>query len=238
LLFVEELCELALRCKIGKICLTPWKTLLIKDIRAEHRSNWEKLLGLHQISTGHAASELNWQLPDLDQATLVLKKRLVRELEEAECNTNGLSFAIGAQPMPVATSVLISPEPDTHATFCIRHTADFTRSNARWRAFARQVPTHALARKLRDLCIHYHANSAAPGYGQADPDPEPLRTSVKSADAAGMLYHCTHCLTVYDPQLGDRAAGVMAGTPFQLLPDCWACSLCEARKEDFVLVAG
>jgi rubredoxin len=231
LAFVNELCELALRSKIGKICLTPWKTLLIKDIRPEHRPQWEKLLGVHHVGVHHAANELNWQLPDLDEGALGLKKRLVRQLEEAECNTAGLSFAIGSPALPVATSVVIEPEPGRPATFTIRHTADFTRSNTRWRLFARQVPEENLAGKLRELCLHYHL-AAAPGEaetGPATPDPEP-------AHPGQVRYQCTHCLTVYDPLVGDPAAGVPVGSAFAHLPDDYGCSLCEAHKADFVLV--
>ncbi len=229
LAFLDELCELALRSKIGKICLTPWKTLLIKDIRPEHRPQWEKLLGVHHVGVHHAANELNWQLPDLDEGALALKKRLVRGLEEAECNTTGLSFAIGTPALPVATSVVIEPEPGRPATYTIRHTADFTRSNTRWRIFARQVPEDDLAGKLRELCLLYHL-SAAPGEaesGPATPDPEPI-------SPGQVRYQCTHCLTVYDPRVGDPAVGVPAGSAFAHLPDDYGCSLCEAHKEDFV----
>jgi rubredoxin len=162
---------------------------------------------------------------------LALKKRLVRRLEEAECNTAGLSFAIGAPGLPVATSVVIEPEPGRPATYTIRHTADFTRSNTRWRLFARQVPEDGLAGKLRELCRLYHL-SAAPGEaeaGPATPHPEP-------APAGPARYQCPHCLTVYDPRVGDPAAGVPAGSVFAHLPNHYNCSLCEAHKADFVLV--
>ncbi len=230
LAFVEELCELALRCKIGKICLTPWKTPLIKDIRPEHRPHWEKLLGIHHISIHHAATELNWQLPDLDAEALSLKKHLVRHLEESECNTSGLSFAIGSLPMPIATSVVIEPEPGNAGTFAIRHTADFTRSNARWRLFAKQVPANTLAGKLRELCVYYHTSAEL---GQAEP--QPILQDPKPAHAEHPLFQCSHCLTVYDPQLGDPGAGVPTGISFEHLPDDYMCSLCEGHKNDFVL---
>lgn len=230
LAFVEELCELALRCKIGKICLTPWKTLLIKDIRPEHRPHWEKLLGMHHISIHHAANELNWQLPDGDDEALGLKKLLVRNLEEWECNTTGLSFAIGSLPMPVATSVVIEPEAGS-AAFTVRHTADFTRSNTRWRVFARQVPLDILAQKLRELCTYYHTSAET---GQ--PEPESTLQATQPAHTDQLLYACIHCLTVYDPRLGDPASGVPAGVTFAQLPDDYSCSLCDAHKNDILLL--
>ncbi len=232
LAFVDGLCELALRGKIGKVCLTPWKTLLVKDIRREHRPHWEKLLGVHHVGVHHAANELNWQLPDLDGQALALKKRVVRDLEAAECNTAGLSFAVGSPALPVATSVVIDPEPGGAATFTVRHTADFTRSNARWRVFARQVTADALAGKLRELCVHYHRSAAAEAAESGPPTPDP-----KPVPAGPPRYQCAHCLTVYDPRLGDPAAGVPAGSAFAHLPDDYGCSLCEAPKADFLLLA-
>jgi rubredoxin len=41
---------------------------------------------------------------------------------------------------------------------------------------------------------------------------------------------------VYDPRVGDPAAGVPVGSAFAHLPDDYGCSLCEAHKADFVLV--
>ncbi|MBK7976717.1 MAG: rubredoxin [Deltaproteobacteria bacterium] len=47
-------------------------------------------------------------------------------------------------------------------------------------------------------------------------------------------WRCTICDHVYDPAEGDPAAGIPAGTPFEALPDDWACPDCGATKGDFV----
>ena len=46
-------------------------------------------------------------------------------------------------------------------------------------------------------------------------------------------YRCIVCDWVYDPAVGDPDHGIAAGTPFEELPDDWACPLCGAGKEDF-----
>jgi rubredoxin len=46
-------------------------------------------------------------------------------------------------------------------------------------------------------------------------------------------YECIACGYVYDPERGDPAAGVPAGTAFEDLPDDWACPECGARKAMF-----
>jgi rubredoxin len=44
---------------------------------------------------------------------------------------------------------------------------------------------------------------------------------------------CTICQYVYDPATGDPDKGIPAGTPFESLPDDWACPLCGAGKDVF-----
>ncbi len=47
-------------------------------------------------------------------------------------------------------------------------------------------------------------------------------------------YRCTVCGYIYDPDKGDPDSGIAPGTPFEDIPDEWACPLCGAAKEDFV----
>ncbi|MEW6458344.1 MAG: rubredoxin [Bacillota bacterium] len=44
-------------------------------------------------------------------------------------------------------------------------------------------------------------------------------------------WQCTVCGYVYDPAAGDE--GVAPGTPFEELPETWACPLCGAGKDLF-----
>ena len=46
-------------------------------------------------------------------------------------------------------------------------------------------------------------------------------------------YRCTACDYVYDPKVGDPENGIAAGTPFEELPEDWACPLCGLGKEVF-----
>ena len=46
-------------------------------------------------------------------------------------------------------------------------------------------------------------------------------------------YVCTACHYVYDPEKGDPENGIAAGTPFEKLPDDWACPICGLSKEVF-----
>lgn len=46
-------------------------------------------------------------------------------------------------------------------------------------------------------------------------------------------YQCTICDYIYDPDIGDPDNGIPPGTPFESLPETWACPDCDAPKEAF-----
>jgi len=46
-------------------------------------------------------------------------------------------------------------------------------------------------------------------------------------------YQCGICGYIYDPDEGDEDGGIDPGTPFENLPDDWACPVCGAAKREF-----
>ena len=46
-------------------------------------------------------------------------------------------------------------------------------------------------------------------------------------------YVCDVCGYVYDPEAGDPENGIAPGTPFEQLPDDWACPVCQVPKDNF-----
>jgi rubredoxin len=46
-------------------------------------------------------------------------------------------------------------------------------------------------------------------------------------------HRCIPCGWIYDPAKGDPDNGIAPGTPFEELPDDWACPLCGADKDSF-----
>lgn len=44
---------------------------------------------------------------------------------------------------------------------------------------------------------------------------------------------CTACGYIYDPEAGDPDNGVAPGTPFEQVPEDWACPLCGVGKDMF-----
>jgi rubredoxin len=226
--FLKALYNQCIESKIGKICLTPYKTLLIKDIKAEDKSVWDKLLGIQRIHNHHSALEVNWQLPDMDMEAQRLKNAWVRELEEQEVYTTGLSFAILTKDIDVNASVLIKQTSEAdQAGYDILYTHDFTTHSLQWHLFATTISEQAVASTLIDLCQVY--------YTQVNQSFPSILSEEKSVfTAIHDVYQCADCLTVYDPEFGDSAASIPARTAFEELPDTYVCSLCEASKNSFV----
>ncbi len=55
----------------------------------------------------------------------------------------------------------------------------------------------------------------------------------KGAVAGMEKYICDICGFVYDPVVGDPAAGIAPGTAFDDLPEDYECSVCGAGKDEF-----
>jgi rubredoxin len=49
-------------------------------------------------------------------------------------------------------------------------------------------------------------------------------------------WKCTVCDWIYDPAQGDPDGGIAPGTPFEQIPDTWACPVCGATKEYFAKI--
>ena len=43
-------------------------------------------------------------------------------------------------------------------------------------------------------------------------------------------YRCVVCEWIYDPAVGDPDGGIAPGTPFEEIPDDWACPVCGVDK--------
>ncbi|MEP3389010.1 MAG: rubredoxin domain-containing protein, partial [Reichenbachiella sp.] len=71
--FLIALCKRCMETNVGKISLTPWKSLVIKGIEESYLLGWEKLMGRFGINLRHSSLELNWHLPVLSEEALELK---------------------------------------------------------------------------------------------------------------------------------------------------------------------
>ncbi len=76
---------------------------------------------------------------------------------------------------------------------------------------------------------HHHADR----YGVALRALEGQGTAGQAATPVAGLWICKVCSMIYDPAVGDPDSGIVAGTPFEAIPDDWECPICGARKASF-----
>lgn len=236
--FLQALCDLCVETNIGKISITPWKSFVIKGIAERDKIKYEKLLGKFGINMRHSSLELNWHLPVLDDEAMQLKRYLVRNFDQNDISTEGLTFAIKTVPMALFTSIVIERNPasqyfdkyDLLPTYNLLYCQDFNPNKCEYTTYAKDVLQEDLAPLLMELSRLY--------YDQLHYEPE-VKVPKPTVEHKPLqpVYQCRHCLTAYDQVYGDATAGIPAGVPFEDLPETYECSLCESPKSDFRQVA-
>ncbi|WP_266363252.1 rubredoxin [Tellurirhabdus rosea] len=237
--FLLDLCALCLKTRIGEICLTPWKSLIIKGISEKDRSAWSYVLGKHNINVRHAATELAWQTEDHSDEGMKLKKKLVQYFEQHDTRTFGLCFGIQTRPKSeVFGSVLIRKRPlvqlgqlSLFSVYDLYFTENFNPNSRTYFRFERGILGIHLPAQLERLCRKFNMRRVME---TARPVPEPAETATPAA--AQTAHQCPDCLTIYDERHGDSRRGIPAGVPFANLPADWCCPTCETEKEKLLEV--
>lgn len=231
--FMSAACRLCQETNISKINIIPWKAFIIKGIKASDRLRWQKLMGKFGINERHSSLELNWHLPVIDDEALDLKKFLVRELDQQDISTHGLTFTIKTnRDIQYFTTVVIEKNQDSVAAdhYNILYAKNFNPTNIVYHTYARGLKKEVIPALLIELSKLY--------FRQLNPEQEKT-DEVKPAPAAKgktPVYQCSNCLTVYDPKYGDPQAGIPPGVDFRNLPDSYTCHVCDSSKKDFVPV--
>lgn len=228
--FILDMCELCNKSKMGKISLTTWRTILIKDIKEEDRIKWEVLLGKHGINIRHSSLELHWQLPDMDEEALRLKKHLVKSFDDKDTRTYGLSFSINTSEIYPFTNVVIKKNEELATSFDILYTPDFNPDNDQYLVYKYQIPEEELSESLKALCLFYYSQLNLHS-GQKEQQSE-KKLTLKNYN----LFQCKTCFTIYNEEIGDAVNGISAGITFENLPDSYTCPICEGSKIDYVSI--
>jgi rubredoxin len=224
--FIEELCDLCTESKIAKISITPWKSVVVKNIQDSDRIKWEMLLGKYGINIRHSSLELHWQLPDLDENALKLKNRIVRSFDDKDIRTYGLSFALKTQPLDIFTNVVIEPA-GADDKFNVFHTTDFNTNSNSFVEYQKGVDIEELDEVLQQLCLKYFAQLNKPR--------EQAKSNADQRLVSLSLFQCPECQTIYNEQVGDIMKGIQPGVSFADLPADYCCPVCDESKEHFIL---
>lgn len=230
--FLSSACRLCQDTMIGKIVITPWKSFIIKGIKMADRIRWEKLMGKFGINMRHSSLELNWHLPVLDKEALDLKRFLVRELDQQDISTHGLTFTVKtSQSMLLFTSVVIEKNHElssgSESIYNILYAKDFNANHSEYYIYAQGVKKEIIPALLMELSKIY--------FRQLNPEKDIITTKGKKKSLAldTLSYQCANCLTIYDKKFGDPSANIPPGMPFEKLPDHYRCHVCESGKEYF-----
>src|SRR5690606_6756263 len=206
-------------------------------IKASDRIRWEKLMGKFGINERHSSLELNWHLPVIDREALELKKFLVRELDQQDISTHGLTFTITTnRDMFLFTAIVIEKSSTVSNVpgelYNILYAKDFNPNNVVHHTYARNVKKEMIPSLLIELSKLY--------FRQLNPEKEKenvraIREEV-AVDGYVTSYQCSNCLTIYDKQYGDPASHIPAGVAFEDLPETYRCHVCDSSKKYFLPV--
>jgi len=241
--FLKEVCQLCLQTKIGQLCSTPWKTIIIKGIEEKNRKDWNYLLDKFQINVRHAANELNFQVDDNSIDALKLKHHLVKYLNDDDTRTFGVCIGIKTKlKSEVFSSILVRRKPLIRVgkvgffyLYDILCAKDFNPNERTGYAFSKDNPKFLLAEQLRRAVLSYYK------YHSVKKEEEVIIPGIKKITIpvereSEIVYQCKDCLTVYDEQVGEPENGIDPGTSFKQLPNTFCCSVCDATKENFIAV--
>lgn len=234
--FLKEFCGFCLDNGVGKICITPWKSFIVKGIKAQSRPDLEKFLGQWGINIRHSQLEMNWHLPVDDIEALELKKFLVLSFDQNDISTYGLTFGLSneAGKRSHFSSVIIEKNtPPTivknftiRPTYNVLHFKNFDPNTQVYEAYAHDVDKIELPGLLMELSKNYFKQ-----LGHVESKKE--ETKKATDQLTREVYQCSSCFTIYDEVYGDAKAAIAAGTLFNKIPENYTCPVCDGAKSNF-----
>lgn len=163
--FLQEACQLCVHNDIPYIYISPWKSFVIKGIKADKQVAWERLMGQMGINMRHSSLELNWHIPVLDEEALSLKTYLVQELDQQDICTHGLTFTIETVTDKLwFTSIVIQRDMQKsngrQSFFNLYYAKDFNPNSTIYLGYAKNVTKEILPTLLIELSKMYYDSAA------------------------------------------------------------------------------
>jgi len=239
IVFLKELCRICLETRIGQICSTSWKSLIIKGIEDKDRYRWNQLLDRYQINMRHAANELNFQVEDQCFHARSLKQWMVSRLNNDDTRSFGLCIGIKTRrKSEVFSSILVRRKPlvtifkkgflYVYDILCARN---FNPNERTGFVFSKNNPKFLLEEQLRRAILLFYRMRTEQIEIANKKDAVLKKPAVKKMKI--LLMQCCNCLTVYDPVTGDPDQGINPGVLFADLPENYICNVCEEPKQNF-----
>jgi len=232
--FLQDLCALARESHIGQLCITPWKSIIIKGIGEKNKPGWDLLLARHHINIRHALNELNFQLEDHSPDGLKLKKHLVHQFNTDDVRTHGICFGIKTrQKSEVFSSILINKRYLVNwlgirglPVYDILVAKDFNPNERTEYKFRSGLFRYLLADQLM-LCIDSYYRSQTITAARNEPVNPVVTSSVPESEPIYVL-QCTRCLTLAGPGLKGSTGSLDEDSLDNIV-----CSVCDSDVRYF-----
>jgi rubredoxin len=238
IVFLLDIIELCIQNKVGEICFTPWKSIIIKGINEAARNDWSFILAKYNINMRHAANELNWQVEDDSVEALELKTELANYFNTIDIRTFGICFGIKTIPKTeVFASIMVEKVQKKLLgiplvpTYNISYTEDFDPNGRTKKYFARNILKINLKEQLRRSVLFYNRSTEE----NIEIIEETINTPKPANDSYSVM-QCGICYTIYDQTYGDTLNHIEPGIAFESLPKTYCCSVCGAEKAGFKAV--
>ncbi|MNK22326.1 hypothetical protein D3C87_406010 [compost metagenome] len=223
--FLKSVCKLCLATKLGQLCCTSWKTIIIKGIEEQHKQQWNALLEQFEINMRHAANELNFQVEDNCLEGLTLKNYLVNYLSLADTRTFGICFGIKTRKKSeIFSSILIRKRFLVHLfklkffpVYDILCAKNFNPNERTGFVFSKGNPKFLLPEQLRRAVLKFYKTRAS--YMKNEYEVKDVGSEKSNKVEMSSVLQCTACLTVYDEDFVGEV-----------------CELCESDKNNFVMI--
>lgn len=239
---LKKLCLLCTETKLGQICCTSWKSIIVKGIEEKDKTSWNKLLEEFNINMRHAANELNFQIEDNCAQSLELKNYLVKYLSMDDIRTFGICFGIKTRKKSeIFSSILIRKRYLVNLgriklmpVYDILCSKDFNPNERTDEVFSSGNPKSILPEQLRRVIIKYYRFKKEVRIGTK------IKQQVHQENSVALekwnLYQCTKCFTVYNEDSGEPESNILPKTTFGNLPQTYCCALCESGKSQFLKI--
>jgi rubredoxin len=235
--FLKDFSDFCLDHKIGKMCITSWKSFIVKGIYKEDHLTLEKFLGKRGINVRHSSLEMNWHIPVADTNAMNLKEFIVKSFDQNDISTYGMTFGISNYEENKAyfTTAMVEKNktPDivknfqVRPTFNVLYSKNFDPNTQDYIVYAQDVDKIELPGLLMELSKMY--------FDQLGDTPEETenKQSKKLIPQQKEVYQCSDCMTIYDSTYGDEKADIAPHTPFENIPEDYICNVCEGSKSQF-----
>lgn len=237
--FLKKLCLLCTETKLGQICCTSWKSIIIKGIEEKDKVRWNGLLEEFNINMRHAANELNFQIEDNCPQSLELKNFLVKHLSMDDIRTFGICFGIKTRKKSeIFSSILIRKRYLINLgrlkllpVYDILRAKDFNPNERTDEIFSSGNPRSILPEQLRRVIIKYYR------FRQEllveTKAKQPIYNEKITAIELGDMYQCERCFTIYNEDTGEPESNIQPNTKFEALASTYCCPVCESSKFHF-----